>query len=120
MTDKIDSKNYPFKKYIDNQKHLDTDDLRHTIKPIAHIIDQDFKGLEHKHCDKSQLCPLGKFRRPKIMVEAEQRGFASAFDMMEADKKGKEEANIKKIEQQQKEIDELRQMILELSKRINS
>lgn len=81
----IDPKDYPFKKFIDEQKHLDTDELRHTMKPIAHIIDKDFKGQEHLFCDKEQRCPLGKFRRPKKIVEAEQRGFTSVMEMMEAD-----------------------------------
>jgi hypothetical protein len=100
----MDAKDYPFQKFIDEQKHLDTDELRHLIKPVAHFIDRDFKGQEHLYCDKSQLCPLGKFRRPKLMVEAESRGFASVIDMVEADKKAKEDAK-------QKEIDELKEMV---------
>jgi len=95
---------YAFQKYIDEQKHLDTDELRHTMKPICHVIAQDFKGEEHKFCDKEQLCPLGKFRRPKKMMEAESKGFASVAEMMEADKKAKEDAK-------QQEIDELREMV---------
>ena len=102
---------YAFQKYIDEHKHLDTDELRHMIKPICHVIDQDFKGQEHKFCDKSQLCPLGKFRRPKIMIEAERRGFSSVKDMIDADKKAEEDTKQKQIEQQQKEIDELKEMV---------
>ena len=102
---------YPFQKYIDEQKHLDTDELRHLIQPIIHVINQDFKGQEHLYCDKSQLCPLGKFRRPKKMMEAEARGFVSAVDMIEADKKEEEDEKKKKTEQQQQEIDELREMV---------
>lgn len=94
----IDPKDYPFKKFIDEQKHLDTDELRHTMKPIAHIIDKDFKGQEHLFCDKEQRCPLGKFRRPKKIVEAEQRGFTSVMEMMEADKKEEEDAKKKETE----------------------
>ncbi len=88
----IDPKDYPFNKFIEEQKHLDTDELRHTMKPIVHIIDKDFKGQEHLFCDKNQRCPLGKFRRPKKIIEAEQRGFASVMEMMEADKKAEEDA----------------------------
>jgi hypothetical protein len=102
---------YAFQQCIDDQKHLDTDEFRHMIKPIIHVIDQDFKGQEHKFCDKSQLCPLGKFRRPKIMIEAESRGFASVYDMIVADKKAEEDTKQKQIEQQQKEIDELKEMM---------
>lgn len=99
----IDPKDYPFKKFIDEQKHLDTDELRHTMKPIAHIIDKDFKGQEHLFCDKEQRCPLGKFRRPKKIVEAEQRGFTSVMEMYEADQSRasltkKEEEDAKKKE----------------------
>lgn len=93
---------YAFQKYIDEQKHLDCDELRHTMKPICHVVIQDFKGEEHKFCDKEQLCPLGKFRRPKKMMEAESKGFASVADMMEAEKKAVEDAK-------QKEMDDLRQ-----------
>ena len=107
----IDPKDYPFKKFIDEQKHLDTDELRHTMKPIVHIIDKDFKGQEHLFCDKEQRCPLGKFRRPKKIIEAEQRGFASVMEMMEADKKVEEGAK-------QKEIDELKEMVRQLMARV--
>ena len=115
----IDPKDYPFKKFIDEQKHLDTDELRHTMKPIAHIIDKDFKGQEHLFCDKEQRCPLGKFRRPKKIVEAEQRGFTSVMEMMEADKKAEEDAKQKKVEQQQKEIDDLREVVRQLIIRVD-
>lgn len=110
----IEPKDNPFKKFQDEQKHLDTDELRHTIKPVVHIIDKDFKGEEHLYCAKEQLCPLGKYRRPKILVEAEKRGFTSAVEMMEADKKAEEDAKKNKAEQQQKEIDELKELVRQL------
>lgn len=99
---------YSFQKYIDEQKHLDTDELRHTIKPVIHVINRDFKGEEHKFCDKDQLCPLGKYRQPKKLIEAEQRGFASGLEMMEADQS--RESLMKKAEEEkkQKEIEDLR------------
>ena len=105
---------YAFQKYIDEQKHLDTDELRHTMKPICHVVVQDFKGEEHKYCDKEQLCPLGKFRRPKKMMEAESKGFASVADMMEAEKKAEEDKKQSKVEQQQQEIDELKALVQQL------
>lgn len=105
----IDPKDYPFQKFIDEQKHLDTDELRHTMKPIVHIIDKDFKGQEHKFCDKEQRCPLGKFKRPKKIVEAEQRGFASVMEMYEADKKAEEDKKHIAGQALGKEIDDLRQ-----------
>ena len=110
----IDPKDNHFKKYQDEQKHLDTDELRDTIKPIVFMIDKDFKGEEHLYCAKEQLCPLGKFRRPKKLVEAEQRGFASVLEMMEADKKAEEDAKKNKAEQQQKEINELKALVQQL------
>jgi len=105
---------YAFQKYIDEHKHLDTDDLRHTIQPVIHIIDKDFKGQEHKFCDKEQLCPLGKFRRPKKLVEAESKGFTSSLEMYNADKKAEEDAKRKKYDDQQQELDELKAIIKNL------
>jgi hypothetical protein len=99
----IDPKDYPFQKYIDEQKHLDSDESRHLIKPVVHVIAQDFKGEEHLYCDKEQLCPLGKYRRPKKLVEAESKGFANVLEMEMADKKAEED-------KKQKEIDELKEM----------
>lgn len=86
-----DPKDYAFKKFIDEQKHLDTDELRHKIKPIVHIIERDFKGEEHRYCDKSQRNTEGKFRRPKKIMEAERKGFKSVAEMVEADKKEADE-----------------------------
>ena len=106
---------YSFQKYIDEQKHLDTDELRNTIKPIHHIIAQDFKGEEHKFCDKEQLCPLGKFRRPKKMMEAEEKGFASVADMMEANKKAEEDAKAKLMADQKAEVDDLKKQLSALA-----
>ena len=107
--------NYPFQKYIDEQKHLDTDEQRHLIKPIIHIINEDFKGEEHKYCDKSQLCPLGKYRKPKIVLEAAQKGFKSFTEMLEFNKKLEEENKKLEEDNKQKEMLELRenQKILE-------
>jgi hypothetical protein len=118
----IDPKDYPFKNQCEERKRLDTDELRHLIQPTVHVIAQDFKGEEHKFCDKEQLCPLGKFRRPKILVEAEQRGFATGLEMVEADKasqkKAEEDKKQKEIEAQQKEIDELKEIVRQLIVRV--
>ena len=113
-TEQIDPKDYPFKKFIDEQKHLDTDELRSTIKPVNHKIDECFKGQEHLYCDKSQLCPLGKFRRPKILVESERRGFASVMEMEMANKKAEEDAKEERFNKQQQELDELKAIIKNL------
>jgi hypothetical protein len=82
-----DPKDYPFKKFINEHKHLDCDEHRHEIKPIVQIIDKDFKGQEHLFCDKEQRNAEGKFRRPKKLIEAERRGFTSVAEMDMADKK---------------------------------
>jgi len=83
----IDPKDYPFKKFIDEQKDLDCDEHRHKIKTVIHIIDKDCKGEEHIYCDKSQRDAEGKFRRPKKLMEAERRGFKGVMEMDLADKK---------------------------------
>ena len=113
----IDPKDYPFKKFIDEQKHLDTDELRHTIKTVHHHIETDFKGQEHLYCDKSQLSAEGKFRRPKILVESERRGFASVLEMYEADKKTQEDAISATITAQAQQIAELTSLVNQLLKK---
>lgn len=114
-------KNYPFQKFVDEYKHLDNDESRHLMKPVVHVITQDFKGQEHLYCDKGQLCPFGKYRRPKKLIEAESRGFTSVAEMVEADKKAEEDAKQKKYDDQQKELDELkaivRNLIISVSKK---
>lgn len=112
----IDPKDYPFKKFIDEQKHLDTDELRHTIKMVHHVIDQDLKGEEHLYCDKSQLSAEGKFRRPKILVEAERRGFTSVLEMYEADKKAEEDNKVKEQENLKQENELLKKQLVDLQK----
>jgi len=114
----IDPKDYPFKKFIDEQKHLDTDELRSKIKPIRHKIDEHFKGEEHKYCDKEQCNVEGKYRRPKKLIEAESRGFTSVAEMIEADKKAEEEnkkkeeeAKAKLIVDQKAELDDLKKQL---------
>jgi hypothetical protein len=96
-TEKIDPKDYQFKKHIEEHKHLDTDELRNTIKPIIHILNEHCKGEEHKYCDKEQLDKDGKYRRPKIILEAEKRGFKNFSEMIEADKKAEEDAKKKEV-----------------------
>jgi len=97
-----DPKDYTFKKFIDECKHLDCDEHRHQIKTIIQIIDKDFKGQEHLFCDKSQLCPEGKFRRPKKLMEAERRGFKSVAEMDMADKKEEDDRKVKEQEDMKK------------------
>ena len=112
----IDPKDYPFKKIIDEQAHLDTDELRHTIKSVHHVIDQHFKGEEHLYCDKSQLSAEGKFRRPKILIEAERRGFTSVLEMYEADKKAEEDNKVKEQENLKQENELLKKQLVDLQK----
>ena len=108
----IDPKDYPFKKWIDECKHLDCDEHRHKIETIkVHIA--DMVGEEHLYCDKSQLCPEGKFRRPKKLMEAERRGFTSVAEMDMADKKAEEDKKAKdaddmkkKLEKSQKDLED--------------
>ena len=100
----IQSDQNPFQRFYDEVKHLDTDELRHQIKPIIHVIDQDFKGEEHKYCDPSQLDATGKFRRPKRLIEAERRGFKNIMEMDNADKKANEDKKLKETEDLKQQI----------------
>jgi hypothetical protein len=111
---KIDQKDYPFKKYIDEHKHLDCDEHRHEIKPIIHIINEHCKGEEHKYCDKEQLDAAGKYRRPKKLIEAEQRGFKSVSDMVETDKKDEEDKKNNVITQLLEKQNALEQTLQEI------
>jgi hypothetical protein len=106
-----DPKDYPFKKFCDEQKHLDCDEHRHKIKPICHVVVQDFKGEEHVFCDKSQRNAEGKFRRPKKLMEAEQRGFKSVAEMVEADKKAEEDKKVKETEDLKKQNSDLQKQL---------
>lgn len=90
-------KPYPFQKFIDEQKHLDTDESRHLIKPIIHNIERDFKGQEHLYCDKIKLCPQGKYKRNDLEVEMESRGFKSLSEMHQANKKAEEDKKVKEV-----------------------
>ena len=107
----IDPKDYPFKKFIDDQKHLDNDENRHKIQTVKHKIDEHFNDEAHKYCDKEQLDANGKFRRPKKLTEAEGRGFKSVMEMMEADKKAEEAKKLKEVENQKTEIEQLKEYI---------
>ena len=111
-----DPKDYPFKKFCDEQKHLDCDEKRHLIKPIIHIIDKDCKGEEHIYCDKSQRNAEGKFRRPKKLMEAERRGFKSVLEMMEADKKAEEDKKVQEAENLKQENELLKKQLADLQK----
>ena len=107
-------KDYEFQKYIDEQKHLDTDECRHLIKPVVHVIVQDFKGEEHTYCDKEQRNAEGKFRRPKKLIESEQKGFKSVSDMVEAEKKAEEDAKKKEVSDLKQEVKELKDLLKQL------
>jgi len=110
----IDPKDYPFKKWIDECKHLDCDEHRHKIETIkVHIA--DMVGEEHLYCDKSQLCPEGKFRRPKKLIEAERRGFKSVAEMDNADKKAEEDKKAKDAEDMKKQIADLTALVQQLA-----
>ena len=113
-----DPKDYPFKRFIDEHKHLDCDEKRHLIKPIIHIIDKDCKGQEHLFCDKSQRDAEGKFRRPKKLIEAERRGFKSVMEMIEADKKKEQEKTPVETHDLKRQVTELKAIVETLLNRI--
>ena len=102
------SEPYPFQKYIEEQKHLDTDDLRHQIRPVIHIITQDCVGKEHLYCDKSQRDEKGQFTQPPLEAEMKRRKFSTISEMLNADKKAQED-------QTQQQIDSLTQQLSQLA-----
>lgn len=112
----IDPKDYPFKRFIDEQKHLDTDELRHTIKPIIVRV-EDMSGEEHLYCDKEQLNAEGKFRRPKKLQEAERKGFKSVMEMDNADKKAEEDKKAKDADDLKKQVADLTALVQQLIKK---
>jgi len=99
----IDPKDYPYKKYIDEQNHLDCDEHRDKMVTVTVRV-EDQAGEEHLFCDKSQLDAEGKFRRPKKLIEAERRGFKGVAEMDQADQAAKEERAAKVIEDQRRTI----------------
>lgn len=111
----IDPKDYPFKKFIDEQKHLDTDELRHKMTTIRVRV-EDMCGEEHLYCDKSQRDAEGKFRRPKKLQEAERRGFKSVAEMDMADKKAEEDAKAKEANDLKKQVADLTALVQSLIK----
>jgi hypothetical protein len=114
-TDKIDPKDYPFKAYADAQKHLDTPELRHLIKPIQHVIDKDFAGKEHLFCDPSQRDAQGKFRIPKALQKAKEKGFNTVMEMLDADKKAEEDAKKAAEEAKVQETADLKKQVSDLT-----
>jgi len=113
----IDPKDYPFKKWIDECKHLDCDEHRHKIETIkVHIA--DMVGEEHLYCDKSQLCPEGKFRRPKKLMEAERKGFKSVMEMDMADKKAEEDKKAQDEEDMKKRSQIMEQHARDLERQL--
>jgi hypothetical protein len=113
----IDPKDYPFKKFIDEQKHLDTDEERYKMKTITHHIDEHFKGQEHLYCDKSQRDAEGKFRRPKKLMEAERRGFKSVMEMDMADKKAEEDKKVYEAVDLRRQVADLTALVQQLLKK---
>lgn len=110
----INPKDYPFKKWIDEQKHLDTDEERHKMKPIKVRV-EDMSGEEHLYCDKSQLDAEGKFRRPKKLQEAERRGFKSVMEMYEADKKAEEDKKVQEAVDLRRQVADLTALVKQLA-----
>jgi hypothetical protein len=112
----IDPKDYPYKKWIDECKHLDCDEHRHKMKTIA-IRVEDQVGKEHLFCDKSQLDAEGKFRRPKKLIEAERRGFKSVMEMDNADKKAEEDKKLQEADDLKKQVADLTALVQTLLKK---
>ena len=106
-----DPTKYPFKAQNDRQAHLDTDELRRTIKPVFSHIPTDFAGQEHLYCDPDQLDANGAYRTPKVMLQAKARGFSDPIAMNAADQKAAQDAKDATITNQQSQITTLQSTI---------
>lgn len=112
---KTDPKQYKYRtKEHDEMDALDTDEKRHLIRPMIRLITEHHKGEEHQFCDPEQLDAQGKFRRPKLILEAERRGFKTVMEMDEADKKAKEDAQSRASLERDKELAELKALVQQL------
>jgi len=112
----IDPKDYPYKKWIDEQKHLDCDEHRHKMKTIMVRV-EDQVGQEHLFCDKEQRNAEDKFRRPKKLVEAERRGFKSVLEQHEADKKAQDDAKLQETVDLRRQLADLTALVQQLLKK---
>ena len=113
-TEKIDPKDYPFKKIIDENAHLDTEELRHTIETIVHTLPIDFVGEEHLYCDKSQLDEHGKWIDPHASAKA--KGFKTMMEMNDAIQRQKKDDDTKSFDDLKKQIADLTALVLQMSK----
>jgi len=110
-----DPMKYPFKAQNDAQAHLDTDKLRHTIKPVFSHIPTDFAGQEHHYCDPDQLDANGAYRTPKAFQQAKARGFSDPIAMNVADLKTAQDAKDATIADQQAQLTALQQQLASLT-----
>ena len=117
-TVKIDPNTYPFKKFIDDQAHLDTEELRRTIKPIIHTIPNDFSGKEHLYCDKNQLDKNGEW--VDTHKDAKAKGFKSMMEMNEKNKSEQDKREKQDKEEKQKIITDQQNTIASQAQQINT
>jgi len=115
-----DPTKYPFKAQNDRQAHLDTDELRRTIKPVFSHIPTDFAGQEHLYCDPDQLDSTGAYRTPKVMQQAKARGFSDPIAMYAADQKAAQDAKDATIADQQSTIESQRIQIGSLQNQLTT
>lgn len=108
-----DPKDYPFKHLIADNK--DDDETRRSIKPIVtHLKDHT---APHTICDKEQLGADGKYRTPKLIHQAQARGFKSPMEMYESDKKDAEEKKLKETDDLRKQVADLTALVQQLLKK---
>lgn len=104
----IDPKDYPFRHHIKDNKE--------GHKCITETIDEHYKGREHLFCDKEQLRE-GKFRLPKKLQEARDRGFKSVLEMNDANKKAEEEKKASETDDLKKQLADLTALVQQLLKK---
>jgi hypothetical protein len=117
---KIDPKDYPFKKFNDEQAHLDTDELRHTIKPRLFKLTEDFKGQEHLYCDPSDLDANGKFYQCQHTLEAKKAGFNNPMEHYNAKMKKQKDDDDKRQKDKEKLISDQQETITSQAKQMMS
>lgn len=116
-TEFIDPKDYPFRHHIEKHKHLDNDKDRHKIIAISETIDQSYKDKEHLVCDLEQLDKDGKYRIPKKLQEAKQKGFQSSMEMYEKEKENIEQAKLQEMSDLKQQVKDLTELVKLLTKK---
>jgi hypothetical protein len=109
----IDPTTYAFRHHIEANKHLNNENDYHQIKPIIEYIDRDYKGQEHRFCDKEQLDAQGSFRIPKALKAAREAGHENVMEHYEAIQRKKKDDDNKASDDFKNQIDKMNQTLID-------